>query len=43
MARMRRTAIDVRGLELVQAPGGQRVRLGQFTGVQVLVLLRHRH
>lgn len=36
-------AIDVAGLELAQAPGGPSARLGAFRGVQVLVLLRHRH
>lgn len=36
-------AIDVTGLELAEAPGGRPVRLGEFGGVQILVLLRHRH
>jgi hypothetical protein len=36
-------AINVAGLELAEAPGGQPVTLGTFGGVQILVLLRHRH
>jgi hypothetical protein len=36
-------AIDVSGVQLITAPGGQPVTLGAFTGVQILVLLRHRH
>jgi hypothetical protein len=36
-------AIDVRDVPLITAPGGQPVTLGAFGGVQVLVLLRHRH
>jgi hypothetical protein len=38
-------AIDVSGVPLITAPGGQPVTLGTFGGVQVLVLLllRHRH
>lgn len=35
--------IDVTGIELTEAPGGQPVTLGQIGGVQILVLLRHRH
>jgi hypothetical protein len=35
--------IDVTGLRLAQAPGGQPVTLGDISGVQILVLLRHRH
>jgi hypothetical protein len=35
--------ISVAGLELAQAPGGQPVSLGAFGGIQILVLLRHRH
>lgn len=35
--------IDVADLVLDQAPGGQPVRLGEITGVQIVVLLRHRH
>jgi hypothetical protein len=36
-------AIDVSGVPLITAPGGQPVTLGSFGGVQILVLLRHRH
>ncbi len=35
--------IDVTDLVLAQAPGGRPVRLGEITGVQVVILLRHRH
>ena len=35
--------IDVTGVQLTDAPGGQPVTLGQIGGVQILVLLRHRH
>jgi hypothetical protein len=35
--------IDVASLRLTEAPGGQPVNLGEIGGVQVLVLLRHRH
>jgi hypothetical protein len=35
--------IDVTGIQLTEAPSGQPVTLGQIGGVQVLVLLRHRH
>ncbi len=35
--------IDVADLVLARAPGGRPVRLGEITGVQVVVLLRHRH
>jgi hypothetical protein len=34
--------IDVTGIQLTEAPG-QPVTLGQIGGVQILVLLRHRH
>lgn len=43
MPRSENTIIDVGDLELPEAPGGQPVTLGQIPGVQVLVLLRHRH
>jgi hypothetical protein len=36
-------AIDVSGVPLITAPAGQPVTLGTFGGVQVLVLMRHRH
>jgi len=36
-------AIDVSAVPLITAPGGLPVTLGTFGGVQVLVLLRHRH
>jgi hypothetical protein len=36
-------AIDVSGVQLITAPEGQSVTLGTFSGVQILVLLRHRH
>ena len=36
-------ATDVSGVPLITAPGGQPVTLGAFGGVQILVLLRHRH
>jgi len=36
-------AIDVASVELAQAPGGRPVHLGAFGGVQILVLMRHRH
>lgn len=36
-------AIDVSGLPLLTAPEGRPVTLGTFGGVQILVLLRHRH
>jgi hypothetical protein len=35
--------IDVTGIQLTEAPGGQPVTLGEIGGVQILVLLRHRH
>jgi hypothetical protein len=35
--------IDVAGLRLAEAPGGQTVTLGELGGVQILVLLRHQH
>lgn len=43
MPRSEHTAIHVGDLELTQAPNGQPMTLGQLTGVQILVLLRHRH
>jgi hypothetical protein len=36
-------AIDVRDVPLITAPAGQPVTLGTFGGVQILVLMRHRH
>jgi hypothetical protein len=36
-------AIDVREVPLITAPAGQPVTLGTFGGVQILVLIRHRH
>jgi hypothetical protein len=36
-------AIDVSSVPLITAPEGQPDTLGTFGGVQVLVLLRHRH
>ena len=36
-------ATDVSGVPLITAPGGQPVTLGTFGGMQILVLLRHRH
>ena len=35
--------IDLSDVRLAQAPGGQLVTLGAINGVQILVLLRHRH
>ncbi len=35
--------IDVSGIQLGRAPDGPPVRLGSVRGVQILVLLRHRH
>jgi hypothetical protein len=35
--------IDVAGLRLTEPPGGQPVILREIGGVQILVLLRHRH
>lgn len=35
--------IDVSGVRLTEAPSGQPVTLGDIGGVQILVLLRHRH
>ena len=43
MPKAETAAIDVAGLHLIDAPGGLPVPLGAFGGVQVLVLLRHRH
>ena len=43
MPRSRDVSINVADLELAEAPGGQLVTLGEITGVQLLVLLRHRH
>lgn len=37
-----RVAIDVRNIRLVE-PGGGDVSLAALPGVQVVVLLRHRH
>jgi hypothetical protein len=36
-------AINVTGLELTRAPDGPPIPLGSIGGVQILVLLRHRH
>jgi hypothetical protein len=36
-------AIDVSTVQLTEAPGGQPVILGGIGGVQIVVLLRHRH
>lgn len=36
-------AIDLVGIQLTDAGSGQPVRLAQISGVQILVLLRHRH
>jgi len=36
-------AIDVSDVLLITAPRGQPVTLGTLGGVQILVLLRHRH
>jgi len=35
--------IDVTGLRLAEAPRGNSVTLGEIGGVQMLLLLRHRH
>jgi hypothetical protein len=35
--------IELTGIQLAEAPGGQPVRLAGIGGVQILVLLRHRH
>lgn len=35
--------IDVSGVRLTEAPAGQPVTLGDIGGVQIVVLLRHRH
>jgi hypothetical protein len=43
MPRPQTVHIDVAGLWLAQAPGGQLVTLGDISGVQILVVLRHRH
>jgi hypothetical protein len=43
MPRSRDVSINVADLELAEAPGGQPVMLGEIAGVQLLVLLRHRH
>jgi hypothetical protein len=36
-------AIDLTGIQLTDADSGEPVRLAQISGVQILVLLRHRH
>ena len=36
-------AIDLAGIQLTDADSGQPVPPAQISGVQVLVLLRHRH
>ncbi len=43
MSQPAKVRIDVADLVLARAPGGRPVRLGEITGVQVVVLLRHRH
>lgn len=35
--------IELSGIQLTDASSGQRVTLAQIGGVQILVLLRHRH
>lgn len=42
MARREQVFVDVTDLRLLTPQGGERA-LGQLPGVQVLVLLRHRH
>ena len=43
MSRPTDIRIDVSDLILTQAPGGEPARLGDLRGVQLVVLLRHRH
>jgi hypothetical protein len=43
MPKLEIARIDVTGIRLTEAPGRQPVTLGQIGGVQILVLLRHRH
>ncbi|HEX9035349.1 MAG TPA: hypothetical protein VF834_26195 [Streptosporangiaceae bacterium] len=43
MARPAEVAVPVADLPLAVAPGGGQLSLGEIRGVQVLVLLRHRH
>lgn len=43
MPTLETAAIDVSHVLLITALGGQPVTLGTFGGVQILVLLRHRH
>lgn len=42
MSNPEQVSIDVGDIGLVRPDGGE-LRLGQLTGVQVLILLRHRH
>jgi len=43
MPRPEHVTIDLAGIQLAEAPGGKPVRLASMGGVQILVLLRHRH
>ncbi len=43
MPRPEDVTIELTGIQLVDADSGQPVRLASIGGVQILVLLRHRH
>lgn len=43
MPRPEDVTIELTGIRLTEAPGGQPVSLAGIGGVQILVLLRHRH
>jgi len=43
MPRPRPVTIELTGIRLTDADSGQPVRLAEIGGVQILVLLRHRH
>jgi hypothetical protein len=43
MPRPEDVTIDLAGIQLVDADSGQPARLAGIGGVQILVLLRHRH
>lgn len=43
MPQAKTVAIDLTGIQLTDTGSGEPVQLAQISGVQVLVLLRHRH
>ncbi len=43
MPKQEAVAVDVKGVQLIEAPRTRPVMLGDITGVQIVVLLRHPH